>query len=83
MTRTHKPSPLWIPVIGVSGSHVKCLRSAEVTRRFASGPDLTPQQVVEGVLKRFSDSHFDLISIGYPGVMRQGAPVLSRVTTPK
>ncbi len=64
-----------ILVIDVGGSHIKCLLSGETTRRkFASGPDLTPQQMVDGVLKMVADWHFDVISIGYPGVVRHGAP---------
>jgi polyphosphate glucokinase len=66
-----------ILVIDVGGSHVKCLASGETRRRkFASGPDLTPQEMVDGVRKLVADWHFDAVSIGYPGVMRHGMPVL-------
>ncbi len=64
-----------ILVIDVGGSHIKFLLSGVTTRRkFDSGPDLTPQQMVDGVLKRVGDWHFDAISIGYPGVVRHGVP---------
>lgn len=66
-----------ILVVDVGGSHVKCLLSGETARRkFASGPGLTPQQMVQGVLEIASDWNFDAVSIGYPGVVRQGAPAL-------
>jgi polyphosphate glucokinase len=74
---TRKASPPQILVIDVGGSHVKCLLSGETKRRkFASGPGLTPQEMVDGVLGMVSDWHFDVISIGYPGVVRHGAPAL-------
>lgn len=64
-----------ILVIDVGGSHVKCLVSGETVRRkFVSGPGLTPQQMVAGVLAIVAGWRFDAVSIGYPGVVGQGAP---------
>jgi polyphosphate glucokinase len=75
MTSPQKTTRAKILVIDIGGSHVKCLLSGEATRRrFSSGPGLTPQQMVQGVLDLAADWHFDVISIGYPGVVRQGAP---------
>jgi len=66
-----------ILVVDVGGSHVKCLVNGETTRRkFASGPGLTPQEMVSGVLAIVSDWSFDVVSVGYPGVVRRGAPAL-------
>ncbi|MGK0262322.1 MAG: polyphosphate glucokinase [Planctomycetota bacterium] len=77
MTTTPKTSRPQILVIDVGGSHVKCLLSGETTRRkFASGSKLTPQRMVEEVLEMVSDWQFDVVSIGYPGVVRQGKPAL-------
>jgi polyphosphate glucokinase len=77
MTAARQTVAPQILVIDVGGSHVKCLLSGETKRRkFSSGPDLTPQQMVEGVLAITTDWHYDLISIGYPGVVRQGVPAL-------
>ncbi len=78
MTTPRKTArPKKILVVDVGGSNVKCLLTGETTRRkFASGPDLTPQQMVAAVLAIAADWTFDAISIGYPGVVRQGVPAL-------
>lgn len=74
MSAPRKAARPKILVIDVGGSHIKCLLSGETTRRkFKSGPGLTPQQMVDGVLEIASDWRFDAISIGYPGVVRLGA----------
>jgi polyphosphate glucokinase len=70
-----KKVPPRILVIDVGGSHVKCLVSGETVRRkFVSGPGLTPRQMVAGVLAITAGWRFDVVSVGYPGVVRQGAP---------
>lgn len=75
MNAPRKAAQPKILVIDVGGSHIKCLLSGETTRRkFKSGPGLTRQQMVDGVLEIASDWRFDAISIGYPGVVRLGAP---------
>ena len=71
-----KATQLTVLVIDVGGSHVKCLASGQSCRRkFASGPRLTPQQMVQGVLEMTSDWTFDVVAIGYPGVVQHGEPV--------
>ena len=52
----------------VGGSHVKLLLSTDGSerRRFESGPDLTPEQMVAGVAAETSDWTFDVASIGIP-----------------
>jgi polyphosphate glucokinase len=75
MSTLRKKAQSKILVIDVGGSHVKCLLSGERTRRkFKSGPALTPQQMVDGVLEIVADWRFDVVSIGYPGVVNQGTP---------
>lgn len=75
MTSQRKARPPQILVIDIGGSSVKCLLSGEDKRRkFACGPKLSPQQMVQGVLKLVADWHFDAVSIGYPGVVQHGAP---------
>jgi predicted NBD/HSP70 family sugar kinase len=74
-TRKAQPAPKNILVIDVGGSHVKCLVTGQTTRRkFVSGPGLTPQQMVQGVLEIAADWRFDAVSMGYPGVVHDGAP---------
>jgi polyphosphate glucokinase len=66
---------LKILAVDVGGTHVKCLVSdASVRRKFASGPALTPRQMVQRVLDITADWEFDAVSIGYSGVVIRGAP---------
>ncbi|TPK93842.1 MULTISPECIES: ROK family protein [unclassified Mesorhizobium] len=63
--------------IDVGGSHVKILTSAGgEMRRVASGPGLTPDQVVASVKKLAEDLDYDVISMGYPGPVRDNKPSL-------
>jgi polyphosphate glucokinase len=53
--------------VDVGGRHVKALAQGETERRrFKSGPDLTPDRMVEGVLDVVGDWDFDRVSIGVP-----------------
>jgi polyphosphate glucokinase len=67
-----------IMAIDVGGSHVKMLLSVDgsVERRFASGPDLTAQQMVDGVKAETGDWSFERVSIGIPAPV-QGSRVVS------
>jgi polyphosphate glucokinase len=61
-------------VIDVGGSHVKLRHSAaDETLRFDSGPDLTPQALVEEVVRRTRPWRYDVISVGIPGAVSQSA----------
>ncbi|RVD56493.1 ROK family protein [Mesorhizobium sp. M2D.F.Ca.ET.185.01.1.1] len=63
--------------IDVGGSHVKILTSAGgEMRRVASGPSLTPDQVVGSVKKLAEGLDYDVISMGYPGPVRDNKPSL-------
>lgn len=63
--------------IDVGGSHVKILTSAGgEMRRVPSGPSLTPDQVVASVGKLAEGLTYDLISMGYPGPVRDNKPSL-------
>lgn len=63
--------------IDIGGSHVKILTSAGgAERRDDSGPDLTPQQMIEKVKKLAEGLSYDVISMGYPGPVRHNKPVL-------
>lgn len=62
--------------IDVGGTNVK-IRVPEVAekREFPSGPELTPQQMVQGVLKLAEDWQFDRVSIGIPAPVVGNRPV--------
>jgi polyphosphate glucokinase len=63
-------------VIDVGGSHVKILATGEKTRReFTSGPTMTVEQMVSGVLKSAEGWKYEVVSLGYPGVVLHGRPV--------
>src|SRR5579871_4711689 len=65
-----------ILVVDIGGSHVKILATGEEqSRKLPSGPDLTPGQMVEEVLKGAADWQYDVVSIGYPGPVLRGRPV--------
>ena len=60
-----------ILVIDVGGSNVKIFTSEQKERRkFPSGPDLTAAQMVEEVKTLASDWKYDVVSIGYPGKVK-------------
>jgi polyphosphate glucokinase len=66
----HPPKVL---VIDIGGNNVKLLASGQKEpRRFPSGPKMTPAQMVQGVKKAVADWQFEVISIGYPGLVVQG-----------
>jgi polyphosphate glucokinase len=62
-------------VIDIGGNSVKVLITGETEpRKFPSGPTLTPRQMVSVVLKLTEDWHYDAVSIGYPGQVRENRP---------
>ncbi len=64
-------------VIDIGGNSVKLLVTGETDpRKFPSGPTLTPRQLVTGVKKLTEDWHYDAVSIGYPGKVRDNKPFL-------
>jgi glucose-6-phosphate isomerase len=64
-------------VVDVGGTHVKVLASGEKTsREFPSGPTLTAAQMVAGVQTVAGDWKYDAVSIGYPGPVLDGRPVV-------
>ena len=63
-------------VVDVGGTHVKILATGQdQSRKFPSGPELTPRQMVAGVRKLARDWKYDKVSIGYPGPVLRGQPV--------
>jgi polyphosphate glucokinase len=63
-------------VVDIGGSHVKVLATGRTEpRRFDSGPTMTPQEMTAGVKKIAAGWKYDVVSIGYPGVVVHGRPV--------
>jgi polyphosphate glucokinase len=57
-------------VVDVGGTHVKILATGQKEKReFSSGPTLTARQMVANVKKLARDWKYDVVSIGYPGVV--------------
>jgi len=57
-------------VIDIGGNNVKMLATGQrEPRRFPSGPKLKPAQMVSEVRRNTSDWKYDVVSIGYPGVV--------------
>jgi polyphosphate glucokinase len=57
-------------VIDIGGNNVKILASRQsAPRKFPSGPTMTPKQMVAGVKKLAGDWKYDVVSIGYPGMV--------------
>ena len=64
-------------VVDIGGTHVKVLVTGEKEpREFESGPALTAAQMVAGVKVMAADWTYDAISIGYPGPVLNGRPVI-------
>jgi len=63
-------------VIDIGGTHVKILATGQDEHReFVSGPTLTPQQMSAGVKKLAREWKYDVISMGYPGLVLHGRVV--------
>jgi len=62
-------------VCDVGGHNVKILVTGQdEPRKLPSGPGLTAQLMVSGVKDLAGDWKYDVVSIGYPGPIRQGQP---------
>jgi polyphosphate glucokinase len=67
-------------VIDIGGTNVKMLASGhEQPRKFPSGPELKPHQMVAGVVSATKDWTYDVISIGFPGPVLCGQPITEPV----
>jgi polyphosphate glucokinase len=63
-------------VIDIGGTHVKVLATGQSSEReFVSGRDLTPKKMVSGVRKVVGEWDYDVVSVGYPGLVSQNRPV--------
>ena len=64
-------------VVDIGGTHVKVLATGEkAPREFASGPTLTAAQMVDGVRAVAAGWAYDAVSLGFPGPVLHGRPLV-------
>jgi len=62
-------------MIDVGGTNVKMMASGhEGFRKFPSGENLSAARMVRGVLKATQDWSYDVVSLGFPGLVVEGKP---------
>ena len=62
-----------ILVIDVGGTHIKLrLQGQEEVRKCASGPIMTPGEMIDLMRKSTADWSYDRVTIGYPGPVVEG-----------
>jgi polyphosphate glucokinase len=63
-------------VVDIGGTHVKLLATGQTEPRyFESGPLMTPEEMTDRVKQMAADWQYDVVSIGYPGVVLRGRPI--------
>ena len=63
--------------VDVGGTSVKILATGQEERRkFPSGPKLTPAEMISGVKQLAREWQYEVASIGYPGPVVHGRPVV-------
>ena len=62
-------------VIDVGGSNVKAMISRAHRRKFKSGPEMTPREMVTQIESLVQDWSFQAVSIGFPSPVRNGCIV--------
>lgn len=69
-------APVKVLAIDIGGTNVKILATGQTERRKSlSGKGLTPRRMVTRVKRLAKDWQYDVVSIGYPGILRDGRPV--------
>jgi predicted NBD/HSP70 family sugar kinase len=62
-------------VVDVGGTNVKVLATRQTEpRKFPSGRKMTPKQMVAGVKQITGDWKYEVVAIGYPGLVHNGKP---------
>jgi polyphosphate glucokinase len=70
-------TPLKILVLDVGGTHVKALASGHRTPVvIPTGPKMTPRKMIADVRKAIDGWEYQAASIGYPGPVAHGKPVI-------
>lgn len=59
-------------VVDIGGTHVKLLMSPRDQRKFASGPKMTPKEMITKIKRSVLGWRFAAISIGFPAPVRGG-----------
>ncbi|MCX7018967.1 MAG: ROK family protein [bacterium] len=78
--RTGEKIRLRVLVIDVGGTNVKILASGfNEVRRFSSGPELTPPQLIKGVRNMTAGLKYDVVTIGCPAPVVHNKLVLEPV----
>lgn len=68
--------PRSILTVDIGGSKIKFLLRGETEpRRFLSGPEMTPQLMVQTVRELTPDWEYEAVSIGYPGLVGASGPI--------
>ncbi len=64
-----------ILVVDIGGTHVKVLATGQPKKReFASGCHMTAHEIVSEVRRITTDWQYDVVAIGYPGLVLKGLP---------
>ncbi|GAB3041537.1 hypothetical protein GCM10027285_28860 [Oleiagrimonas citrea] len=67
------PGTPTVLVLDIGGTHVKMrISDRDEMRRFKSGPDLTPQQMMDKLLPLVEDWRYDAVTLGVPAPVIQG-----------
>jgi hypothetical protein len=61
-----------ILVVDIGGTNVKLMISPEEKRKFPSGKDLSPQQLVSAIKETAADWEYDAIALGFPAPVAAG-----------
>lgn len=73
-TRLHDPGIL---VVDIGGTDVELFASGQsAPREIPSGPTMTPSNMMTAITQIAADWHYDVVSVGYPGVVVNGQPAV-------
>ncbi len=61
-----------ILVVDIGGTHVKLMISRDNNRKFDSGKDLSPGELVAQIKSVAADWHYDAVSLGFPAPVADG-----------
>ncbi len=61
-----------ILLVDIGGTHVKLMISPDEKRKFASGTDLSPKQLVTAIKETVADWDYDAIALGFPSPVAKG-----------